>query len=162
MLQIAQVLKSNGTDGQLLLSFLDIAPEDIDLQEPVYIVFDGLPVPFYFESFTPRGNNRALVHLTGVRSLRDADELAGSPVYADYFVQEEDEDFTGWQVFGEDGVRVGEVSAYEDIPGNLCIWVRRPDGTEVLLPLHEDLVRSVDEKTGTLTLSIPDGILNLQ
>ena len=55
MLRVAQVLKSNGTDGELLISFLDIAPEDIDLQEPVFIEFDGLPVPFYFESFTPRG-----------------------------------------------------------------------------------------------------------
>jgi len=54
MLRIAQVLKSNGTEGEVLLSLLDIAPEDIDLQEPVFIEFDGLPVPFYFESFTPR------------------------------------------------------------------------------------------------------------
>ena len=69
MLRVAQVLKSNGTDGELLLSFFDVAPEDMDLQEPVFIEFDGLPVPFYFESFTPRGNNRALVRLTGVRSL---------------------------------------------------------------------------------------------
>ena len=66
MLRIAQVLKSNGTDGELLISFLDIAPEDIDLKEPVFIAFDGLPVPFYFESFQPRGTKRALVHLTGV------------------------------------------------------------------------------------------------
>ena len=63
MLRIAQVLKSNGTQGELLISFFDVAPEDIDLQEPVFIEFDGLPVPFYFESFVQRGSNRALVHL---------------------------------------------------------------------------------------------------
>ena len=45
MLQIAQVLKSNGTDGELVLGFREIAPEDINLQEPVFIIFDGLPVP---------------------------------------------------------------------------------------------------------------------
>ena len=85
MQRIAQVLKSNGTDGELLISFFDIGPEDIDLQEPVFIYFDGLPVPFYFDSFKQRGNNRALVRLTGVRSLKDADELAGQAVFADYF-----------------------------------------------------------------------------
>jgi hypothetical protein len=47
--QIAQVLKSNGTDGELVLGFREIAPEDINLNEPVFIVFDGLPVPFYIE-----------------------------------------------------------------------------------------------------------------
>ena len=41
--QVAQVLKSNGTDGELVMSFRDIAPEDINIEEPVFIVFDGLP-----------------------------------------------------------------------------------------------------------------------
>ena len=162
MLRVAQVLKSNGTDGELLLSFFDIAPEDIDLQEPVFIEFDGLPVPFYFESFTPRGNNRALVRLTGVRSLKDADELAGQSVYADYFEEEEEEDLVGWEVRNADGQSVGTVVDYEDIPGNLCLWVERPDGEQVLLPFHEDLILSMEESTQTITMSIPEGILELK
>ena len=158
MLKVAQVLKSNGTDGGLLLSFLDVAPEDIDLQEPVFIVFDGLPVPFYFESFTPRGVNRAIVHLTGVHSLKDADELSGAEVFADYFEEEAEEDLTGWTVRNQDGVTVGTVSGYEDIPGNLCIYVNTPGG-EVLLPLHQELVVSTDPSAKVLTLVIPEGLL---
>ena len=162
MLRVAQVLKSNGTDGELLLSFFDVAPEDMDLQEPVFIEFDGLPVPFYFESFTPRGNNRALVRLTGVRSLKDADELAGQSVYADYFEEEEEEDLVGWMVCNAEGQTVGTVVDYEDIPGNLCLWVERPDGEQVLLPFHEDLILSMEESTQTITMSIPEGILELK
>lgn len=159
MLRIAQVLKSNGTEGEVLLSLLDIAPEDIDLQEPVFIEFDGLPVPFYFESFMPRGTRRALAHLTGVRSLKDADELAGKAVFADYFEEEAEEDLIGWTVCSQDGQPVGVVAAYEDIPGNTCLWIRKADGEEVLVPFHEDLVLGLDEKSGTLTLSIPEGLL---
>ena len=161
MLRIGKVLKSNGTDGGLILSFLDIAPEDIDLQEPVFIAFDGLPVPFYFESFTPKGNNRAVVRLTGVRCLKDADELSGADVFADYFEEEDGEDFTGWTVEDQDGAPVGTVSDWEDIPGNTCLWVRRPVGPEVLLPFHEDLVLGVDENRKILSLRIPEGILDL-
>ena len=161
MLRIGKVLKSNGTQGELVMSFLDILPEDIDLQEPVFIEFDGLPVPFYFESFTPKGSNRALVKITGVRSLKDADELTGADVYADYFEEDPEEDFTGWTVLSQDGVRVGEVFDFEDIPGNTCLWVKRPDGTEVLLPFHEDLVLAVDNSKQTLSLTIPEGILDL-
>ena len=159
MLRIAQVLKSNGTQGEVLMSLMDIAPEDIDLQEPVFIEFDGLPVPFYFESFTPRGTRRALARLTGVHSLTDADELAGRAVFADYFEQEEEEDLCGWQVLDQNGRPAGTVADYEDIPGNPCLWLRRPDGEEVLVPFHEDLVLGMDEKTGTLSLSIPEGLL---
>ena len=158
MLKIAQVLKSNGTDGGLLLSFFDVSPEDIDLQEPVFIEFDGLPVPFYFESFTRRGNNRAVVHVTGVYNLKDADELAGASVYADYFEEEGEEDLTGWTVKKADGTPVGTVSGYEDIPGNLCIYVETPHG-EVLLPLHEELVVSMDPEGKVITLTIPEGLI---
>ena len=159
MLKIAQVLKSNGTDGGLLLSFLDVSPEDIDLEEPVFVYVDGLPVPFYFESFTPRGVNRAVVHLTGVHNLKDADELAGAAVYATYFEEEDaDEDFTGWTVRNASGTAVGTVTGYEDIPGNLCIYVQTPGG-EVLLPLHQELVISVDPSARILTLEIPEGLL---
>ena len=160
MLRIAQVLKSNGTEGELLISFFDVAPEDIDLQEPVYIEFDGLPVPFYFESFTQRGTNRALVRLTGVRSLKDADELAGRAILADYFEEDEENSLIGWTVIEEERIGiVGFVVDYENIPGNPCIWVRRPDGQEVLLPLHEDLVQWMDPASRQISLTIPEGLL---
>ena len=161
MQRIAQVLKSNGRDGELLLGFVGIAPEDIDTQEPVFIEFDGLPVPFYFESFTPRGNTRALVRLTGVHNLTDADELAGAVLYAeDDLYEDEDEDLTGWTVLDADGTKAGTVSAHEDIPGNPCIWVETGHG-EVLVPLHEELVLDVDETAQALRMEIPEGLLNL-
>ena len=161
MQRIAQILKSNGRDGELLLGFVGIAPEDIDTQEPVFIEFDGLPVPFYFESFSQRGNTRALVRLTGVHNLTDADELAGAVLYAeDDLYEDEDEDLTGWTVLDADGNRVGTVSAHEDIPGNPCIWVETGHG-EVLVPLHEELVLDVDETAQALRMEIPEGLLNL-
>ena len=161
MQRIRQVLKSNGRDGELLVSFSGISPEDIDLEEPVFIEFDGLPVPFYFEAFSQRGNSRALVRLTGVHSLTDADELAGAVLYAeDDLYEDEEEDLTGWTVLDADGTKVGTVSAHEDIPGNPCIWVETGHG-ESLLPLREELVLDVDETEKTLRMEIPEGLLDL-
>ena len=161
MQRIGQVLKSNGRDGELLVGFTGIAPEEIDLEEPVFIEFDGLPVPFYFEAFSQRGNSRALVRLTGVHNLTDADELAGAVLYAeDDLYEDEEEDLTGWTVLDADGTKVGTVSAHEDIPGNPCIWVETGHG-ECLLPLREELVLDVDETEKTLRMEIPEGLLNL-
>ena len=161
MQRIGQVLKSNGRDGELLVSFSGIAPEEIDLEEPVFIEFDGLPVPFYFEAFSQRGNSRALVRLTGVHNLTDADELAGAVLYAeDDLYEDEEEDLTGWTVLDADGTKVGTVSAHEDIPGNPCIWVETGRG-ECLLPLREELVLDVDETKQTLRMEIPEGLLDL-
>ena len=161
MRKIAKVTKTNGRDGELLVSFHSLSPEEIDLKEPVSVEFDGLPVPFYFESFSQRGNSRALVRLTGVHSLTDADELAGAVLDAeDDLYEDEEEDLTGWTVLNADGTKAGTVTAHEDIPGNPCIWVETGHG-ESLLPLREELVLDVDENKQTLRMEIPEGLLEL-
>lgn len=156
---VARILKSNGTDGEVLITFLGMDPEEINPKEPVYVEFDGLPVPFFFESYTRRGTSRVLAHLTGVRNLADADELAGRDVFIEGEEEADGVDIIGWKVLDGDGMTVGTVRDYEDIPGNLCIWVHRADG-EVLLPLHDDLILDMDEETQTLQLEIPDGLLD--
>ena len=194
MLQIAQVLKSNGTDGELVMSFREIAPEDINLKEPVFIVFDGLPVPFFIESLVKRGHSKALVHLTGIRCQEDVDEIAGKAVYieddnAPELTLEEDgfAALVGWMVLTpetpdqvgcdeEDKVgcdeddqdviadltgnlyEVGEITDFIDIPNNPCIEVETENGA-VMLPLHQDLILSVDPENQEIIMQIPAGLL---
>ena len=194
MLQIAQVLKSNGTDGELVMSFREIAPEDINLKEPVFIVFDGLPVPFFIESLVKRGHSKALVHLTGIRCQEDVDEIAGKAVYieddnAPELTLEEDgfAALVGWMVLtpetpdqvgcdeedkvgcDEDGqdviagltgnlYEVGEITDFVDIPNNPCIEVETENGA-VMLPLHQDLILSVDPENQEIIMQIPAGLL---
>ena len=226
MQQIAQVLKSNGTDGELVMSFREIAPEDINLKEPVFIVFDGLPVPFFIESLVKRGNSKALVHLTGIKNQEDVEEIAGKAVYiGDDILPElslEEDGFAalvGWtllmpaeipdqvgddeetveddeetveddqsevgddeETFGDDEETVGEdehgwegekaslpaltgnlyvvgeITEYIDIPNNPCIEVETENGA-VMIPLHQDLILSVDPEYQEIIMQIPAGLL---
>ena len=224
--QVAQVLKSNGTDGELVMGFREIAPEDINLKEPVFIVFDGLPVPFYIESFTKRGNTKALVRLTDICSMEDVEEIAGKAVYIEEDNLPEmslEEDgyaaLVGWVVLtplmpdqvghdghddqvghdeenvghdeeddghdeeddghddqvGHDGeddghdedviagltgnlCEVGEITDFIDIPNNPCIEVETENGA-VMIPLHEDLILSVDPEYQEIIMQIPAGLI---
>ena len=179
MQQIAQVLKSNGTDGELVLGFREIAPEDINLQEPVFIIFDGLPVPFYIESFTKRGNTKALVRLTDICSQEDVEEIAGKAVYVeDESLPEmslEEDGFAalvGWTLLTPVGdfstslemtedfevAEVGEITDFIDIPNNPCIEVETENGA-VMIPLHEDLILSVDPEYQEIIMQIPAGLI---
>ena len=177
--QVAQVLKSNGTDGELVMGFREIAPEDIDLKEPVFIIFDGLPVPFFIESFAKRGNTKALVRLTGIRSMEDVEEIAGKPVYISAENLPElslEEDgyaaLVGWMVLTIDGdmpdmsldedqislMEVGEITDFLDIPNNPCIEVETENGA-VMIPLHEDFILSVDPENQEIIMQIPAGLI---
>ena len=158
--QIAKVLKSNGTDVGLLMGFRDIDPNEISLAEPVFIDYDGLPVPFFIESLTPRGNGRALVRLNDITSLADAEEIVGRAVWADWEEEASEEtdfsDLVGWTVLG-----AGEVTDFVDIPANPCLEIQTKNGTSVLVPFHEDLILSVDPEARVLEMEIPDGLLDL-
>ena len=168
--QVAQVLKSNGTDGELVLGFREIAPEDINVQEPVFIVFDGLPVPFYIESFSKRGNTKALVRLTGICSMEDVEEIAGKAVYIEEDqlpeMSLEDDGYAalvGWMLLtpAEDEealIEVGEITDFLDIPNNPCIEVETENGA-VMIPLHEDLILSVDPEYQEIIMQIPAGLI---
>ena len=169
MQQIAQVLKSNGTDGELVMSFREIAPEDINLKEPVFIYFDGLPVPFFFESFQKRGNSKALVHLTDIRNQEDVEEIVGKAVYIEGDEEAEltlEEDgyaaLVGWMVLtpgeGEDIYAVGEITEFFDIPNNPCLEVETENGA-VMIPLHEDLILGLDVENQEIMMEIPEGLL---
>ncbi len=169
--QVAQVLKSNGTDGELVMGFREIAPEDINLQEPVFIIFDGLPVPFYIEEFTKRGNTKALVHLTDITSMEDVEEITGKVVYIEAEQLPEmsiEEDgyaaLVGWMLLmpAEEEeptlIEVGEITDFLDIPNNPCIEVETENGA-VMIPLHEDLILSVDPEYQEIIMQIPAGLI---
>ena len=168
--QVAQVLKSNGTEGELVLGFRDIVPEDINLEEPVFIVFDGLPVPFFIESFSKRGNTKALVHLTDICSMEDVEEIAGKAVYISSDSMPEmtlEEDgyaaLVGWMVLtptedGEGLIEVGEITDFMDIPNNPCLEVETVNG-DVMLPLHEDFILSLDPEYHEIIMQIPAGLI---
>lgn len=158
--KIAKVLKSNGTDGELLISFFAMDPEDLEITEPVFILFDGLPVPFFVQSLRRRGQNKALVHLNGIYDLKDCEEVCGKDIYlpADAEAAHGEGDFSflvGWEL-RDAGKSLGRIADFVDIPGNPCLELE--DGR--LVPLHEDFITAVDEDSAVVEMELPSGLLD--
>lgn len=162
LVQIGQVLKSNGNDGEILVGFRSIEPEDIDLKEPVFIYFDGLPVPFFILSLTKRGNTKALIRMNDIDNQTDADEISGKGIFVDKdsleIYDEEEPDITGWTILDKKGKTIGKITDYEEIPGNPCIYVQHKDDN-IMIPFNENLILSVDEENMTISMIIPEGLL---
>lgn len=149
-----RILKSYGTEGGVIVS----APE-VDIEEranePVFISFDGLPVPFFIEEVTPRGGAKYFVKLEDIDSLEAAEELVGKD--ADF--EEDGEDYAdeiiGYTLCNQNGTPVGKITAYEDIPGNPCLEIE--GGT--LIPCPDELIVKVDNRNRKIWLEIADGLL---
>jgi len=164
----ARILKSHGTEGGLMIGFRGVSPDDIDIDLPVYVSFDGLPAPFFIQELEWKGNSKAIVHLNDVNNLKDAEEMVGRDIeFSDEAIISEEEDsdnldvtaFEGWMVKDEHNAPCGRVTAFEDIPGNPCLYVETECAGEVLLPLHEDLILSISEESKEICLRIPEGLL---
>ena len=155
MLGIAKILKAWGNEGDVMVSAVTPSTDlqELDPKEPVFIEFDGLPVPFFIEKSVRKGNSRAIWHLCGVDSLRDAEEICGKMVSADTGEDAEDEeDFSGWTL-QDKGTEVGVIEGIEDIPGNPCLLMGGR-----LIPFHEDLVLDVDPEARILNMDLPAGL----
>ena len=151
-----KVLKSWGADGQVVLSLTADDPQDLKSQEPVFIAFDGTPVPFFIETAQPRGG-RLIVKFEDVDSLAEAEELVGREVTLSEEEEEDEDTLIGLQVRDAKTRRIiGEVVDFSDYGGNTLITVDTENG-EILLPLHDDLIVSVHDDI--LTLDIPEGLI---
>jgi len=149
-----RILKSYGTEGGVIVS----APEvylDERANEPVFIDFDGLPVPFFMEEVTPRGGAKYFVKLEDIDSLAAAEELVGREPYFQEDDDEDGEDIVGYTLCNASGREVGPITAFEDIPGNPCIEIE--GGT--LVPCPDELIVKIDNRKKKLWLEIPEGLL---
>lgn len=156
LLPIAQVLKSYGTEGEVMISFLPAMPDDIDLNEPVFLILEGLPVPFFMEDLDFRGKTKALVKFEDIDSIKDAEEIVNQKLYypSEMCYSEEENSYLGYTLFDQDSNKVGIITQVHDFSGNICIEVK---GT--LIPFHPELVININKKSRKLTLSIPEGLV---
>ncbi|MBQ6958604.1 MAG: hypothetical protein IJP77_08620 [Bacteroidales bacterium] len=152
-----KVLKSWGASGEVVLSRPEGDLQDLKSQEPVFIAFDGLPVPFFFESVQPRGG-RFIVKFEGIDTLAEAEELVGREVTFENETEEEEDTLVGLQVRDSRTRRIiGEIVDSSDYGGNIVITVETADRGDVLLPIHEELIVGIHNDI--ITLDIPEGLI---
>ena len=152
-----KVLKSWGASGEVVLNRTDGDPQDLKSHEPAFIEFDGLPVPFYVESVQEKGS-RCIVKFEDVDSLAEAEELVGREVSFQDEDNDDEDTLVGLQVRDSRTRRlVGEIVDLSDYGGNVVLTVETPEGQEVLLPLHEELIVGI--RGDVITLDIPAGLL---
>ncbi len=159
---VAQVLKSYGTDGSLMISFPEELRLHLEKEEPVWLFYDGLPVPFFIDTLEPKGNKKAIVKFTDIDSQEAAEEAVGRKIYIEETAAEEAdgeftlEDLIGFAVYNQKKKKVGTLGAVLDFSGNVCLELAE---SGALIPFHDDLLLGFDPEAGTIQLEISDGLL---
>jgi len=157
-----EVLKTFGTEGELLIKLSETALKDEKIKEPLFIMFDGLWVPFFIKLIEYRGRKSKII-FENMESEELAEELLGKKIFyheTDETTSAESEfsDLIGFVVKDKNLGEIGVVTEIFDIPGNPCLGVKTPK-SEVMIPLNGKL--KAEPLKNTIITEIPEGLLDL-
>ena len=162
--KIGVIGKAHGVKGELSIQIDDDVFDRVDA-EYLVLKLDGIFVPFFMEEYRFKSDSVALVKFEGVDTQERARELTGVGVFLPRELAEQDEEaelsyaaLVGYTLIDNNsGKPVGTIAYVDEQTINIMFELE--DGR--LIPASEELIVDVDQKNRTITLDIPEGILDL-
>ena len=172
---IGSFIKPHGVKGEISAQ-LDY---DIDLSELRCIVIniDGINVPFFLNGVRPKSAHSVLVSIDGISTDSEVKEFAGKTISAlksdldrimpDSSDDDEDafylDDLIGFALLDEQGKQLGTITDYDDSTANVLLKVCPIEETspEFFVPAANDLILDINPDKQTITIDIPEGIIDL-
>ncbi len=164
--EIAQVAKVHGLNGHLSLKFNDDFSESLlDEEIPVFLLIEGLPVPFFVEDYRNSGGYTA-TKFKYIDSSEKAEKFVGCKVLVfdddipaddDY---DEELDLIGYKVFDAKRGFIGEIADFNLIPGN-PVFETVFNGKTIIIPYTEEIVVDINDDKQEVYIEAPEGLIDL-
>lgn len=163
---LGTLTKPHGTRGSLIVRFSGLKAEDIKKRGLVFVEIDGLPVPFFVESFQEKTEDSVIIKIEGIDTENKAREFLGYPVYVmkDQIkmktASEKIQDIKGYKVIDNHLGFIGFAEEVVEMKNNPLLSVLNGD-REFLVPFHEDIILEVNDKEKIIRIDAPEGLFDL-
>jgi 16S rRNA processing protein RimM len=161
------VLKTHGTDGQMVLRLFLLPDDELKKNEPVFVEIDGIPVPFFIRDFRFITEEGAIIHLDEINSSEEASDFVNCRIFIhkNSFTEKVKENINfdileGFRVVDEKRGDTGVLREVADYTENV-IMIIDFNGREILVPFHENIITGVDYDARIIKISAPEGLLDL-
>jgi len=167
---IGNTRKSYGIKGEMKLKIDETYLEDIFKLQVLFLKINGKQVPYFVESV--RVGNALLIKFEDINSPEETISIASKEIYAREadLIPEEDrtieveglefERFKGYTITDVEKGRVGVIKDIVEYPQQELAVVEYKK-REILIPLNQKLIESIDESKKVLVLNLPEGLLDL-
>lgn len=161
--KIGKLGKTHGVKGEISFLFDD---DVFDRVEADYLVLcvDGILVPFFLEEYRFKSDSTAIVKFEDIDTQERARKLTGCDVYFPRDLADDDDGelslsfLVGFDlVEAGSGKSIGRIASIDDSTINLLFELE--DGT--LIPASDDLITAIDQQARTITMHLPEGLLEL-
>lgn len=160
--RIGKIGKPHGVKGEVSFQFDDDIFDRTDA-DILILELDGILVPFFMEEYRFRSDSLALMKLEGIDTQERARELTNCEVFFPREQQDDEENLSWAAIIGftvideQTNTPVGTIASVDDSTENVLFELE--DGT--LIPASEDLITNIDTKKRTITIDLPEGLLEL-
>ena len=161
--KIGKLGKTHGVRGEISFLFDD---DVFDRVEADYLVIevDGILVPFFIEEYRFKSDANAIVKFEDIDTQERARELTGCEVFFPRELADSDDDSLSWAAIvgfdiieAKSGNKIGRIASVDDTTLNVLFCLE--DGR--LIPASEDFITEIDQQARTITMQLPEGLLNL-
>ena len=161
--RIGKLGKTHGVRGEISFLFDDDVFDRVDA-DYLILSIDDILVPFFIEEYRFKTDSNALMKFEGIDTQERARELTGCEVYFPHELADSDEDTISWAAIvgfditdADSNRTIGRIAAVDDSTINILFELE--DGR--LIPASENLITAIDQQARTITMRLPDGLLNL-
>jgi 16S rRNA processing protein RimM len=163
---LGRITKVSGYEGAVTVKLEKFFSENIPLMESVFLEIEGRPVPFFISDSEYSGADILKLKFEGYDSVEKVNEFTGCRVFltTSVSVEKPTEDFQslkGYKVFIQDNELLGEITDVIPNPAQLLLNITSPAKKNILIPLHEHFIVSIDKKKKVLFMNIPEGLTEI-
>ena len=167
--EVGQIFKPHGIKGEMSAELdYGLSPADVRC---LLVEIDGIFVPFFVAESRKRGQDSWLIRFDGVNDEKQAAAFSRATLYAltaelpeDVLEDEEDGvhlyDLEGYTLYDGD-TELGVIRSIDDSTVNILFGVETTNGDTILVPFADELVSALDTDSKTITLELPQGLIDL-
>jgi len=161
------ITKTHGVHGQVVMQLNNLSFENILKLESVSIEIDGLPVPFFIESYSSRNSTSIILSLEDIEKEEKAIELIDKNVFVksdtillDPKANEQINSLTGYKIIDKKLGEIGILKEILELHKNPLLRIMK-GRKEILIPFHDEFIIKIDDKNKTIFVKTPVGLTEL-
>lgn len=158
---IGRITRTHGRQGEIQCRMNNSLWDEADATFLI-LLLNNILVPFRVEDWRGKGED-LIFRLNGIQTEQQALPLIGAEAYMlrkdiNHPEDEDDlltwQDLVGYQVFAMDGEEMGNITEVDESTANIVASTN----SGKLLPLHEDLILSLQPDEHIIQLNIPSSL----
>lgn len=164
---IGRFNKPHGINGEISATF--DYPLEFDTLKYIIAEIDGINVPFFVESYRPKNQNTVLLKFEGFDNEVQVNELSNKDILlkkSDIPKYDEADDgmyasdLVGYSIIYDNQI-IGKVIDIDDNTENVLFIVEGILGNKIFIPIVDEFIVEIDSENSTITMDLPNGILDL-